>query len=151
MVNGASGLQSDKVGGQMAHTYTYDNPTKVISPPSLREFALWLSLLLLDRVDASITLFSLVAALPWLAVNGASAIHDCKYTKKIKRKYTKSLIFFFDSSVSSLQINGWLLNGTSRHTSQQKQLIDLLMANKCTERTLSEQLRFLILCGFRKY
>ena len=58
--------------------------TKVISPPSLREFALWLSLLLLDRVDASITLFSLVAALPWLAVNGASAIHDCKYTKKNK-------------------------------------------------------------------
>ena len=25
MVNGASVLQSDKVGGQMAHTYTYDN------------------------------------------------------------------------------------------------------------------------------
>jgi hypothetical protein len=71
--------------------------------------------------------------------------------QKIKRKYTKSLIFFFDSSVSSLQINGWLLNGASRHTSQQKQPIDLLMANKGTERTLSEQLRFLILCDFRRY
>ena len=47
----------------MAHTYTYDNPTKVIPPPSLREFALWLSLLLLDRVDASITLFSLSRSL----------------------------------------------------------------------------------------
>ncbi|MDY6438681.1 MAG: hypothetical protein SPK85_06165 [Prevotella sp.] len=56
-------LQSDKVGGQMAHTYTYDNPTKVIPPPSLRVFALWLSLLLLDRVDASITLFSLSRSL----------------------------------------------------------------------------------------
>ena len=129
----------------------FNFPRKLNHHPSLREFDLWSSLLLLDRVDASITLFSLVAALPWLAVYGASAIHDCKYTKKIKRKYTKSLIFFFDSSVSSLQINGWLLNGASRHTSQQKQPIDLLMANKCTERTLSEQLRFLILCDFRRY
>ena len=56
--------------------------TKVIPPPSLREFALWLSLILLDRVDASITLFSLVAALPWLAVFGASAVVVCKFMKK---------------------------------------------------------------------